>query len=1361
MRRLLLAAALLLAAPAALPEPALAQDDWSVERDPFDRRLIGRYKRILAKNPGDRGALGKLTRLYRRHRSVALLVSEYEKQLAAKPDDFSALVVLAHLHLGEGKRDEAIALYEKAAAARPKSALVHGALGKLHREGGDLPRARASYDAALAAATKPAQKKEILRALADLALAQDDVDAAKGYYEAYLALDPKDVRTRIELGDALARSGRHEQAIETFEAAEKRLRTDPAQRVEVIARIGATRAAAGDEEGAVRAYRRAIELSGRGYYLRRELTERIVEIHRQRQDLGALLTQYEKEWPAGRRGHFEWDVLARLYEETGQAEKAIEAYRHAVKKAPHELDTQRRLITLLENSGREAEAVRQYEAVSRVAPGEPRFQLELARRYWKAGDEAKALALARKIERHFAADPGVHATLAELYARWGKEDAALAAHERLARIEPDEPRHLVNLGEQYFQRDQKRKARQIWKRILRVKSAENHARLGQVYAEHDMLDDALTMYDQAIALEPKQAEHYKGRGAVYERQRRWPEAIADWDQVLALTPDKAAREAERREARRRVVHLLERAGGSALSERVQRWQSAFDADPPDLNAGYYLVEAHLRKDRSAEARAVLEGILALRPGDTSAMHQLVKVYRAERDYDQAIALLEKLAELSPGRERDYFNQIAEIKTLLHQDDEAIRYAQKALEKSPDDPLAHQRLAERYQAMQEYEQAIAAYEKTIELSPRNFQSYFELARLYLNRDELPKAAALYRELLRRSSDEEILFKAGREAIELEELTGTLGELEKVLSPQAASFGHKPVYRRVLVELYGRYVPALVARAEGGDAEASAELERLGSRGLKPLLEALADEGDVAQQRIAVATLGHLGNRAAAAPLVRLARKPIDADDRRRARIGTLLPTLGWDVRVEALVAAGRLGDARLISELAELAGHREVAMREAAVFALGVTADGKALAPLVRALGDARSSVQTLACLGLARVGGARALGQLGDAVRDERRADTTRAACAYALGSLGDARAAKALAETLEHGNDQAQRLAAWALGRVGGKEVVPALLGAYFTKRAPVRDAVAWALPQAASGDRRPASRPAPAFPMRNGKLDEDALVRGLVGALEAPPLPASVIVGHERELAASIRAALGRHRDLVLRLLADLDARDEGLGLGPLTRAPDAGGAQRTRRALDTIGRALASDVAGLTSHRDPEVRRRALSVVAKIAEPPVARPALASGLADDLPAVREAAMLAAARYVSLHGDRDGDLAGAVSSRLASASWRERVAAARALGHFGDRADPGPLARAATSDPKSFVREAAVRALARAGHRDGATLEALGAAVDAEREPVIAVRVAAARALRALDSPEARGALERAAADPSPRVRRAARKN
>src|SRR5688572_27087199 len=109
-RALALALALAALVPSA-PRPAAAQDDWEVERDPFDKKVVARYKRILATNPGDRDALARLTRLYRKHRSIAALVAEYEKQVAASPGDAAALLVLGHLALGEGKRDEARGYY--------------------------------------------------------------------------------------------------------------------------------------------------------------------------------------------------------------------------------------------------------------------------------------------------------------------------------------------------------------------------------------------------------------------------------------------------------------------------------------------------------------------------------------------------------------------------------------------------------------------------------------------------------------------------------------------------------------------------------------------------------------------------------------------------------------------------------------------------------------------------------------------------------------------------------------------------------------------------------------------------------------------------------------------------------------------------------------------------------------------------------------------------------------------------------------------------------------------------------------------------------------------------------------------------
>lgn len=1365
MRRLaLLALCATVLAPVALPLPsAHAQGDWQVKRDPFDRRIINRYKALLARNPGDAGALAKLVRLYKSYRTIDLLIEEYGKELDKDADDASAHLVLGHILLGENRAEEALAHYQKAAALSPDDAGVQIALGALYKRMGQAAEARAAYEKALASARKSAVKKDILKELAELALAGDDIAGAKRFYEQYIELDPRDVQARIDLGDALMRHNLHADAVTAFKEAETRLGSDPARRVQVISRLGAAYEGAGDEDQAVAQYKRAIAMVSQSYYIRRELTERIIDIFRRRQELPALIAEYEKDWPERRRKHFEWDILARLYEETGASDQAIDAFRKATKKAPYELDTQRRLIALLENSGREDEAIAQYEIVIKVAPGEPRFQLELAQRYWERGEEKKALDLLEKIERRFPGDGGVHAAVADLYTRWGKEDRALEAYVRLTQIEPDEVSHLVNLGEQYFQRGQKDKAIAIWKRIIRRKTAGNYARLGEVYAEHDMLDEALDMFARGIKLEPDNPDLYKGRAGVYERKRRWDEAISDWDKVLALIPNTGANKPARRDARRRIVNVLRRAKGSKLNDRMTLWRRAYYADPADLESGWFLIEAHLRLNRFNQAARELERMLTLTPEDTEAMHELVKVYRREMDHDKAVALLLRLAELSPGREREYYTQISEIKTENREDDEAIKYAQMALDKSPNDPIAHQRLAERYQEMQNFGAAIASYERAIELDKRNFRVYFTLAELYKYTYQLPRAAELYREVLRRASDEEILQKAGREAIDLEEMLPSLGELEKVVAPLAFTFAHKPVYRRILVELYDRYVPILIERWRRGSPEertaARAELDRLGAHGLKPLLEALNDDTDVAQQRIAVSVLGYLGNRSAAAPLVKLASAPTQNDDLRRKRIGTLVPTLDWDVRVQALVAAGRLGDPRTIPKLIALADHREVAMREAAVFALGMTGDRKALAPVLERTRDRSESVQAMACLSLARLGDDGAVDRLIEMTGERRLHDITRAACAYALGTIDAGNAAGALADTLAEGNGELQRMSAWALGMLADKRQVPALLSVYFGRREAIRETIAWALERIESGSiAAPVIDPhASDYPTLNGKFDAGAAIAALPGELPATPLPVDLVAGHETEIVAGLRESFGRHRDLIVRVLRDLVRGDGRLALGPLTAGHARASAAEQKRmeaAIDRIAAAIAPDLVALVGHRDPTVRGLALTALARSRATEVA-PTLIAAIDDSEASVRRAAMEAAAERAASHPDEAAGLARVIAERLTAEAWDERRDAADVLGRFGSHADAGALVTA-LADSNDFVREKAAASLGRLGAR--AAVEPL--ADIAGNDAVPEVRIAAIEALAAIGDPAARPVLERLAGAGDDEVARAAKR-
>jgi tetratricopeptide (TPR) repeat protein len=1366
VRRIALALALLTFA----PQPA-ARADWEVKRSPFDPALVARYKQLLRKSPDDAGALQKLVELYKKYRSLDQLATEL-KQAGTPPD----WLVLGHLERERGHDDEATRWYEKAYHADEKRAAAPLADQDVRLK--RLDDARKLYlEASKLAAGDKKRLAALLRKRIDLEVADPSRSASERaaacgpLFEQLLALTPDDEAARAQWAELESKAD-PKHAAQVWHGLADRHREDPARRGQALLTAGRYEEAAEAWKAALATYDEVYALAPKGHYLRREAMQRIVDVHRKLDDLRALAEKWEKAWPASARGFDEWQVLASLWDELGDAPRAEEAFKRALLADPHQIETRKRLIALYERGGRDGEALAELRKLVQSAPGEPRFRLELAERLWKAEPHSKeAIGVAHGVGKE-TRDPSVHQALAELYTRWGLTDDALAEREKLVQLEPNEEAHLVNLGELYWTRGKKDRALETWKRILSLKSDKREkleARVGDVFGEHDLPAEALDAYQRAARLAPNDLTIQKGLAGALERQHRDAEAETLWEQVY----ERAAAAKQRAlalEVRQRLISTLVRM--NRLNAKLPGFRQKLDQagdDETRATWGLLAADGYLRLGRPDEAERVLTQLTdTLKAAELrgEAFLGLAQVLKARHRYKEAIAALQKAAELAPARARELYAQIAELSLQLYRDSDALTFAKKAVELGPGDASAHLRLAEVLEKRDQIDEAAAQYRRALELNDRQWKVYFVLARLELRRGEYASAARLYREIIRRAPEEELVVDAARRAIDLDEYLGSLGELERELAPLSYAHPDRRVVRDLLVDLYSRHAPPLVARSRLGDAAARAELTRLGEHGLRPLLEVLSPPGDqppaeVNERRMAAMLLGEFGNPSAVEPLLKLAQAKKDTH-------GNPAPI---ELRVEAAVSAARLAGPKDAAALARLTDDGEKLVRSAALWGLGRVRAPAAEAALEKALGDSTAEAQALACIGLARQKSTRAVASLTQLVRDRARPELARAAGAWALGVLADVMgesamgpARAALAEVLAEGGDEPQRKAAWALGRLGAKHAAATLLGAVFVRRDGVRRMAIEAL--AGSGDIT-VGEPERAPLGEGGGLD----VRAWVAALGGPgrtSAPASVWRGLDGDVAHALDDALSRHRDLQLRALADLDARGDGLALGPLTSGPLS---SADHAALDQLGEKLRPVLERLTAKGDAGVRAAAVHVLGKVRGglPTVIRaigdpaPEVRLAALDALGGVEDAPRPAEATQAAALGVAQA-VAQAVGRTLGSRDWRERRAALAAL----PASNAIAAASAALDDADGFVREAAARALGKACAANPAhgaagsctsTVELLvrHAADEAPRVRA-AVAAALARSHESGHESKVNATLDRLRHDPDPEVRSAA---
>jgi tetratricopeptide (TPR) repeat protein/HEAT repeat protein len=1355
VRRLVFFAAVVVAGRA-----ATARADWQVRRTD-NGALVEQAARALGERPDDDALARRLVRIAGKGGS-GHLVEEFRAAAGAVPPRYASIAAYAQLLLALGRFDEAVREFELALAARPGATAALVGRARALASAGHRTEALAAYDEALRAEQRPRERRRLLDAALALVAQGDDIEREIALRREVAALEPSNDAAAERLADALERAGRPADAAAVLEQRVPAGRAGAAgARTDLVLRAATLRDAAGDSDRAASALSDLIrQLPAGAADWRRETWRRAVEVARHRNALPALAGEL-----ARAPGPVEWEMLSQVRDELGDLDGALEAARRAQAHERRNIELGRRIVALLERLGRDEEAAGAQEQLARMAPSDSRFTVELIEHELRRGRRKEGGEQFDRAATRFGHDAGALAALAELASRWGEDRRALAAWERVRQLNPRDEMAILGLGEVQFQRGKKDAALRTWQALRERERtpAAGHLRLAEVLLEHDLAVEALAEAQRAQALEPKLARVHRVVAQILERQRKNDAAVLEWETVLATSAG-PGQLAERREARARILSLLAREGRARLEARVRRLEEEVRRNPDDREAALFLAEAQQRGDNIAGAIATLRvlvdhdaaaagrqtaaGTPASPDADAAAADAvlaLVRLLRHTGQVDEAVQRLEDLARRIPAREREAQVQIADIELGRYDEGRALAHAERAARLAPGDGQGLARIAEIEQRAGDDARALATYREAFGRDG-NATAAFALARLLERRGEARAAADVLRQVLRTSSDDEVIAEAGRRAIAVEEYLGRLVDFEHLVAGLIFSGQKGSAYRRVLVDVLRRLLPVLY-RAPPGDTAAAEERRRIAQHGLRPLLELVTD-GDGEPDRALIELLGMLGNRDAAPVLARLADAPAPAAPGDRAR-QTLRPAT--ESQLSATVALGRLRDERARDVLEKLASSPDATLRAAAVWALGRVASPRSAPLLRRALDDRRIDIVALACLGLGRArGDSGAVAALATIAGDPARPARVRRAAALGLGLAGDRAAAAALLALLSSGDDDLERAAAAALGVLADARPPAALLALALL---PPRPRAGSEGPAIAALDRLAAGLPLPdeATAIEGGKVDVEAMLAVLTAA-PRPTDRTALWLDRTRDVDTILSDGLVHGGPARRRALEVLDSRAEGPGLGPLAPQADAPVSAAVAAALREVAAGLRDRIAALLDDPDPEIAAAALRLLAKLDDPRVtpARIAAAAAAGARAPALRDSAVLAAGRQARGSADAAHAVAQATAPLLSDpAGWERRLPAVTVLAALGG-AGARPLEQA-LADDSPVVRAAAAEALA---PLDEATA-ALAAAAD---DPVASVRAAVALALAGHSGARARAALERLARDEVPRVRQAA---
>jgi tetratricopeptide (TPR) repeat protein len=663
-------------------------------------RAATAFEAALAIDPANDLALRGLGRLFRvlgRWEELASLLDRHATLVDDAAKKAELLVSAGRLFLDPiGSVERAGRCFERALEVEPGNGAALELNARVAGLQGDVRSATEAYEKLAAAAKTPTEKVEVLLKLAKLLEDKGDRDGAIDRYKQALDVDPDSASATARLRELYASRGDSQGAIELLqreiEAAE-----GSNQRASLWAQVA-------------RIYRDRVKDHAKA----RDAAEKSVLLDATNEDAAVMLGELHfdaGQWAdaakhlAGRAGRAkelgrdEGLGLALKYGEalakSGDAAKALEAFRAAAEVAPDDREALLAVAKATYAAEAWGEAKTRYEALLQVHRGDldeatrAAALYELADATRRGGDNAAAIASLTEATDLAPTSARTFELLATLHGAEGRWDEVVRAKRRLLELaETDAQRFTLHmeLGELLATRlgDKARAARSFvaalelrpserrilmrlmqlysdekdWGRLVEIilkfaDLVDDKAQLSRYYATAAQLceihlnrpEEAIDYYEQALEHDPSHAAALEGLAALRGAKKDWTGLEQSYRKVLARLGEGASAS-----AKAKLYALLGALYEKELkqpAEAVTAYERAQELCPAEQDHGEKLAELYLTDTKRFFDRAVTthRALLVKNPLRVESMHALRRAFTEARKPDEAWCMCQALVSV--------------------------------------------------------------------------------------------------------------------------------------------------------------------------------------------------------------------------------------------------------------------------------------------------------------------------------------------------------------------------------------------------------------------------------------------------------------------------------------------------------------------------------------------------------------------------------------------------------------------------------------------------------------------------------------------------------------------------------------------